>query len=99
MCISMRPLVVATSHAQFSWIWSLAQWTVCVQDHSANSSAQIISSLDKLEQETTGPRATTPRGLSLLTASLTLSVRKPKVVIACRVFSSAIHLEEAPEPA
>ena len=84
MSTTMKLLVASTSHVLFFLIWSLAQWTLSVPDHSDKSSDQTTLCLDRAEPETTGPRATTQRVLNSSILSLTLSVKRLKAVIACR---------------
>ena len=75
--------------------WLQAPWTVFVLDLSASSSVQTTSSSVKQEQETTGQRDTTLRGLSWLTQFWMWFERRLKVVIAFKDFSFAIPLVEA----
>lgn len=54
---------------QFSLTWSPELWTQSEPDLSEISSDQTTLSSDNPEQETTGPRDTTPREQSLSTRS------------------------------
>lgn len=58
------------------------------------SSVPSTSCSDKAEQETAGPRDTTPKELSLLTLSSMSSERRLRLATAFRDSRSAIHLEE-----
>jgi hypothetical protein len=62
--ISTRPLADAMSPVPCLLTWSQAPWTLSAPAPSDSSSAQTTSSLDRLEQVTTGPRDTTLRALS-----------------------------------
>merc|ERR1712032_26778 len=90
--------VAVTSQEPSSWILSQAPWTPSEPDHSDSSSDQTTSSSDRLVLETTGPRVTTPRVLSLSTPSLMLSARKPKVAIAFRDSRSPTLSVVVPDP-
>ena len=82
------------SPEQFLWILNQEQWTLLELDHSDNSLDLTTLSSVKLEPETTGPRVTTPKELSLLTQSSMLPEKKLKDVIASKDFKSPTHWEE-----
>merc|ERR1712167_187473 len=64
MSTTTKPPVVDMSQEPSLWTWSQAPWTPSEPDHSDNCSDQTTSSSDKPEQETTGPRVTTPKALN-----------------------------------
>merc|ERR1711964_531397 len=59
-----KPLAEDTCPEPSSWTWSPAPWTPSALVLSDSSSDPTTSSSDRLVQETTGPRDTTPRELS-----------------------------------
>merc|ERR1711936_290424 len=82
-CTTMRPQEANTCPGPSWSTWSQAPWTLSAPDLSDRSSDQTTSSLDNLEPETTGPRATTQRELSSSTPSSTSSARRPSPATAC----------------
>merc|ERR1711990_894012 len=94
----MGPPVEDTSQEPSSWISSQEPWTPSELDHSVNSSDQTTSSSDRPVPETTGPRVTTPRELSLSTQSSMSSEKKLKVAIASKVSRSPTPSVVVPDP-
>jgi len=86
MFISMKPPEDVMSQEQSLWISNQEPWTVLELDHLDNSSDQITSFLDKLEQETIGQKVTTQKELNLLIQYLMLLEKKPKDVIVYKDF-------------
>merc|ERR1719502_1077851 len=91
----MKPQEDVMFLALSSWISSQALWTASALDRSVSFSVQTISSLDRQEQETIGPRVTTPKAQSSLTPSSTSCERRQRAAIACRDSSLCTLLVEA----
>lgn len=85
MSTTMRPPVGGLFLVQFSWIWSLAPWTVLELVHTARFSGLITLCLDSLVLETIGPRVTTLRVLSLLMLFLMLWEKRLRTVTVFKV--------------
>mmetsp|Transcript_7108 Transcript_7108/g.44014 ORF Transcript_7108/g.44014 Transcript_7108/m.44014 type:complete len:219 (-) Transcript_7108:2900-3556(-) len=98
-CTSTKPPVEGTSPEPSSWTWNPEPWTPCVPARLDRSSVPTISSLDRPEPETTGPRDTTPKAQNSSIPCWTWCARKPSPAIACKVSRCATPWAEARGPA
>merc|ERR1711976_1028840 len=84
MSTTMRPQVANMCPVPSWWTWSLVPWTLSVLVLLARSSDQTTLSLDRVVQETTGPKVTTQREPSLLTLSSMYCARMLRAVTVFR---------------
>ena len=95
---STKLLEEDTCQEPFSWTSSQERWTPLGLDPSDNYSDQTTLSLASLEQETTGPRATTQKEQNSSTQSSMLSEKKLKDVIASKASKSLTPSAEEQDP-
>lgn len=90
MSITMRLLAVGTFPGLFSWILSPVPWIVSDPAPTVRSFAPIISFLASPVPEIIGRRDITPKERSWSILFLMLFVRRPRTVIACKVWRSLL---------
>ncbi|CAI0433786.1 unnamed protein product [Linum tenue] len=86
MSTTTRRLAAATSLAPCSWIWSMVPWTSSDLVLTARTSAPTTSSSSSPTPGTTGQKVTTRREPSSSIPSSMSFTRRPRTVIACKVY-------------
>ncbi|CAI0461146.1 unnamed protein product, partial [Linum tenue] len=86
MSTATRRLAAATSLAPCSWIWSIVPWTSSDLVLTARSSAPTTSSSSSPAPGTIGQKVITRREPSSSISSSMSFARRPRIVIACKVY-------------